>query len=299
MKILVIGSINIDYVSTVEELPQKGETILANSFVYSNGGKGANQAVAARRLGADVALIGAVGKDPIGKKLTDSLGKEGVNVDHIKTVDVPTGNAIITVDKEGNNTIVVYSGANSEVDIDFINNCEKVIEENDILILQLEIPIETVLYSVKLAKSKGKTVILNPAPARDLPDEIYRYIDYITPNETELARITGINDIKKASEKLVNKGTKNVIVTLGEKGCYYIGDDEIEAKSFEVESVDTTAAGDSFNAALAVALADGKEVKKALEFANAVGALTTTKLGAQLSLPYRDEVMNFIKKTER
>lgn len=295
LKILIIGSINIDYVCTVAELPQKGETLLASSFVESSGGKGANQAVAAQRLGAEVTMIGAVGKDAVGNKLIDNLRKEGINMDSIKSVDVPTGNAIITVDKNGDNTIVVYSGANFEVDEEFINSCETVIEENDFIILQLEIPMKTVLHSAKLAKKYGKKVILNPAPAKELPKEIYEYIDYITPNETELARITGINDIKEASKELINRGAKNVVVTLGEKGSYYLGESELEVGSFKIDAIDTTAAGDSFNGALAVAIGEGKSIEEALKYANAVGALTTTKIGAQVSLPYKEEVEKFLK----
>lgn len=295
LKILVIGSINMDYVCTVDELPKKGETLLSNGFVDSGGGKGANQAVAARRLGAEVAMIGAVGKDVSGDKLIDSLRKEGINVDYIKRVDIPTGNAIVTVDKNGDNTIVVYSGANFQVDEELINSCEAVIEENDFIILQLEIPMNTVLYSAKLAKKHGKKVVLNPAPAKELPKEIYEYIDYITPNETELARITGIDDVKLASKELINRGAKNVVVTLGEKGSYYLGDGELEVESFKIEAVDTTAAGDSFNGALAVALGEGKSIEEALKYANAVGALTTTKIGAQVSLPYKEEVKEFLK----
>lgn len=295
LKILVIGSINMDYVCTVDELPKKGETLLSNGFVDSGGGKGANQAVAARRLGAEVAMIGAVGKDVSGDKLIDSLRKEGINVDYIKRVDIPTGNAIVTVDKNGDNTIVVYSGANFQVDEELINSYEAVIEDNDFIILQLEIPMNTVLYSAKLAKKHGKKVVLNPAPAKELPKEIYEYIDYITPNETELARITGIDDVKLASKELINRGAKNVVVTLGEKGSYYLGDGELEVESFKIEAVDTTAAGDSFNGALAVALGEGKSIEEALKYANAVGALTTTKIGAQVSLPYKEEVKEFLK----
>ncbi len=295
LKILIIGSINIDYVCTVDELPQKGETLLASSFVESSGGKGANQAVAARRLGAEVTMIGAVGKDSIGNKLINSLGKEGINVDSTKSVDVPTGNAIITVDKNGDNTIVVYSGANFRVDEGLVSSYESIIAENDFIILQLEIPMETVLHSAKLAKKHGKKVILNPAPAKELPKEIFEYIDYITPNETELARITGIDDVKLASRELIKRGAKNVVVTLGEKGSYYLGESELEVGSFKVDAVDTTAAGDSFNGALAVALGEGRSIEEALKYANAVGALTATKIGAQVSLPYKEEVEEFLK----
>nr|WP_315116682.1 ribokinase [uncultured Clostridium sp.] len=298
LEILVIGSINIDYVSTVEELPRKGETLHANSFEDSAGGKGANQAVAARRLGAEVSMIGAVGNDVIGKKLKESLEKEGIDVSCINAVDVPTGNALITVDKNGDNTIVVYSGANFQLDNKWIDDSEKLIKRSDIVVLQLEIPMETVMYSAKLGKKHNKIVILNPAPAKELPEEIYNYIDYITPNETELYKLTGVeDDIEGASRKLLDRGARNVVVTLGEKGCYCLGEvGEYGIDSFKVEAIDTTAAGDSFNGALAVALCENKKIEDALKFANAVGALTTTKKGAQTSLPYMKEVDKFISK---
>lgn len=286
----------MDYTSIVQELPKKGETILSNDFTNSSGGKGANQAVAAKRLGGDVSLIGAVGKDIAGTNLTKSLKLEGINVDNIKSVDLPTGNAIITVDKNGDNTIVVYSGANFQVDEKLVDSCQALIKESEFVILQLEIPMETVLYSAKLAKKYGKKVILNPAPANELPKEIFKYIDYITPNETELFELTGADNVKSASRELINKGVKNVVVTLGEKGCYYLGERELEVESFKVKSMDTTAAGDSFNGALAVALGEGKTIEEALRFANAVGALTTTKIGAQTSLPNRQELEEFLNK---
>lgn len=295
MEILVIGSINIDYVSTVEKLPKKGETLHANSFEDSAGGKGANQAVGARRLGANVSMIGAVGKDAIGSRLKDSLAKEGIDVSRINTVDVPTGNAIITVDKNGDNTIVVYSGANFEIDNKWIEDSEELIKKSDIVVLQLEIPMDAVVYSAKVAKKYNKRVILNPAPAKELPQEIYQYIDYITPNETELQELTSIENIELGVKELLGRGAKNVIVTLGEKGCYYLGEEGTHVvDSFKINAVDTTAAGDSFNGALAVALCQNKDIKDALRYANAVGALTATKKGAQTSLPYGKEVEKFV-----
>lgn len=296
LKILVIGSINIDYVCTVESLPQKGETLLTTSFLENGGGKGANQAVGAKRLGADVTMIGAVGKDAIGIKLRESLAKEGINVENVLTADGPSGNAIITVDSSGNNTILVYPGANFKIDEEYINRCESTIKESDLIILQLEIPMNVVLHSARLAKKHNKKVILNPAPAKVLPQEIYKYIDYITPNETELSKLTGIADIKEASKELINRGAKNVVVTLGEKGCYFAGDKECQISSFPIEAVDTTAAGDSFNAALAISIGKGMEIEEALKFSNAVGALTSTKKGAQTSLPYMDEVRGFLEE---
>ncbi|SNS54026.1 ribokinase [Anaerovirgula multivorans] len=285
----------MDYVYTVKELPRKGETLLVETFIENPGGKGANQAVAAKRLGAEVTMIGAIGKDIVGNKLKENLEKEGINVKNVKKVDFPSGNAMITVDQNGNNTILVYPGANLHIEKEDIDRCEGIIKDNDFIILQLEISIDTVLQAAKLGKKNNKKVILNPAPAKDLPEEIYQYIDYITPNETELTAMTGIEDIELAARELIKKGAKNVVVTLGEEGCYFLGKEELKVPSFKVEAIDTTAAGDSFNAALAIALGEGKEIEEALKFCNAVGAISTTKRGAQTSLPFITEVKNFYK----
>lgn len=295
MDVVVIGSINMDYTVKVNKLPQREETILATTFHVAAGGKGANQAVAARRLGANVLMIGALGNDNMGKELKEKLEDEGIDVSGIKFVDKPTGNAMITVDSSGSNTIVVYPGANEELDINWIEKYSDKIKNCDYVILQLEIPLETVLGAVKLAKKWDKKVILNPAPAKEIPEEIYKYVDIVTPNETELATITGNDDIKKGAEELIHRGARSVVVTLGDKGSYYIdSDNEMTISPIKVNAVDTTAAGDSFNGALAVGLCEGKDIAVALEFANVVGALTTTKIGAQVSLPYREEVDKLI-----
>lgn len=297
MKIVVIGSINMDCSAKVKALPQKGETILADEFYTLPGGKGANQAVAARRLGADVNMIGSVGNDAAGKVLCETLREEGILTNGIKTVELPSGNAMITVDHKGNNTIVVFAGANSEMNDDWLIKNKPIIQEADYIIIQLEIPIETVKSAVEIAKSLKKKVILNPAPAAQIPDEVYEGLEIITPNETELAVITGTKDIKKGAKKLINKGVKSIIVTLGEKGSLYMdASKEIYTESYNAEAIDTTAAGDSYNAAVAVALCEGKTIEETLKFANAVGALTTTKLGAQEALPFRTEVNAFIEK---
>ncbi len=297
MKIAVIGSINMDYSLKVKMLPEKGETILADSFYTAPGGKGANQAVAAKRLGAAVYMIGAVGKDSNGKELSDKLKKEGVETSGIKSVDTPTGNAMITVDNDGSNTIVVYPGANGDMDEDWLIKNLTTIEDSDFIIMQLEIPVKTVIAAVKLAKRLNKKVILNPAPASVLPEEVFKGIDFITPNETELAVMTDTRDIEKGAEILLNKGVENVIVTLGHKGCYFKNkEDEIYIKPYKVRSIDSTAAGDSFNAAIAVALSEGKTYRQALQYANAVGALTTTRPGAAETLPFKDDVEKFMER---
>ncbi|MCG8483937.1 MAG: ribokinase [Clostridia bacterium] len=296
MKIVVIGSINMDYSAKVNKLPQKGETIRANEFYTTAGGKGANQAVAAKRLGADVYMIGAVGDDSAGKELCRRLEAEGVKAHGIKTVDTPSGNAMITVDVTGNNTIVVFAGANSEMNEDWLMKNKSIIEEADYVIIQLEIPMETVKAAIRFSKSLDRKVILNPAPAAEMPEEVYKGLDLMTPNETELAEITRTTDIKEGAKQLLKKGVKSIVVTLGEKGSLYMDDtNEVYTNPYQVDAIDSTAAGDSFNAALAVGLSEDMSLEDALKFANAAGALTTTKLGAQASLPYRDEVNTFIK----
>lgn len=296
MNIAVIGSINMDYISKVNNLPKKGETLTASAFQLAGGGKGANQAVAASKLGANVNMIGAVGNDINGKELVRILRESGVNVSGISFVFVPTGNALIFVEDGGSNMIVVYPGANGKVDINMVRENLDYIKKSEIVILQLEIPMDTVFTTAKLAKELGKKVILNPAPAKELPKDIFQHIDYITPNETELFILTGTEDYKEGSKILKNLGAKNVVVTLGDKGCYYLGEvGEAFVESFKVKAVDSTAAGDTFNGALAIALIEGKPIMEALRFANAAGAVTTTKLGAQTSLPTREEVEALLK----
>lgn len=296
MRIVVIGSINMDYVSQVANLPQKGETITANNYHISPGGKGANQAVAAKRLGADVLMIGALGNDSAGKDLYSRLEKEGIDVSGILFSDTATGNAIITVDEKGSNTIVVFPGSNAKLDEAWVEGFRDEIKNADCVILQLEIPMETVAASVKLSKEYGTRVILNPAPAKDIPLEVYKNVDMITPNETELEKLTGTGDVKKGAKILIDRGVKEVVVTLGDKGSYYLNNEkELLVKPVKVNAIDSTAAGDSFNAALAVVLNENLDIEASLHFSNIVGALTTTKVGAQNSLPYRDEVESFKK----
>lgn len=291
MSIAVIGSINMDYNSRVVDLPQKGETVLSHFFQMKGGGKGANQAIAASRLGSDVYMIGAVGRDSTGELLLQYLESENIDTSGIDQVEEPTGNALITIDDEGNNTIVVYSGANFCVDIQKINDHRHQLEKCKIFILQLEIPLETVCYAVSFAYKRQIPVILNPAPATELPMDIYPMIDIITPNETEVRTLTGIEDIEEGAKKLLDFGVKEVIVTLGDRGCFYTnGAESFYVDAFPTKVIDTTAAGDSFNGAFAVARVEGQPIKKALRFSNAVGSLTATKFGAYDSLPYRKDV---------
>lgn len=291
MNVVVIGSMNMDYVVNVNKLPKKEETISATSFTTSIGGKGANQAFAAKKLGAEVFMIGAVGNDEAGRRITERMKEENIDTSRIETANVPTGNAMITVEESGSNTIVVYPGANDYVSKNLIGKNEDLIKEADFIILQLEIPIESVEYAVKLAKKYNKKVILNPAPAKKIPEGLYEFIDILTPNETELESLSKEKDIRNGAKLLLDRGVKEVVVTIGDKGCYYLSkEDEFIIDSIEVNAIDTTAAGDSFNGALAVGLCEGKSMKETLKFANTVGALTTTKHGAESSLPNRVDV---------
>lgn len=297
-RILIIGSLNLDMTIEMKQMPVVGETVLGDSMAYSAGGKGANQACAAGLLGKHVKMLGCVGRDDFGRRLRQSLAKDGVDIsclmeDNRKT----TGMASIYVDKRGQNSIVVVAGANTSCDVSYLRDMDEVLEDCDYLLLQMEIPIETVCYAVKRGRELGKTIILNPAPAPDeIPDEILSMIDYLTPNESELFKLAGItgNDmdaIREGAKQIRNRGVKQVIVTMGEHGCYLAGPEGTEIFSArKVESVDTTAAGDCFNGAFAAALAEGKSVEDAIRFANVASSIAVTRKGAQNSLPTRQEV---------
>lgn len=304
-KILVIGSFMMDLVAQTPRAPIEGETIIGTSFSQFTGGKGANQAVAAARLGADVTMVGKLGEDSFGKSHIESLKREGINHDYVLFDDVESsGVGHITLEENGNNRIIVIPGANLKLSPKEVEGLEKNIKNSDIIILQLEIPFETVYKTIELAHKHGKTIILNPAPAAKLKEEFVKLVDYIVPNESEASLLTGIkvNSIesaKKAAQNLLKLGCNNVIITLGEKGVLLVNNnEEIFQESFKVKPVDTTAAGDSFIGAFAYSLANGLESKKSLEFACAVGALTVTKIGAQPSLPKLTEVEMFMKENK-
>ena len=298
-KILVIGSLNIDMVMKVDHMPTVGETILCDGMKLVAGGKGANQACAAGRLGTDVTMLGAIGNDSHGEMQRDSLQRSGVDVSGLITKErVSTGTAFITVNKEGNNSIVVVQGANAQFTPEDIEAHRDLLEECEIVILQLEIPMDTVLYAVKLARTLGKTVILDPAPVPEhFPEELYQYVDIIKPNESELSRLTGIADTQNHLEEAVqivkDHGVKNVLVTLGGDGVYLDTENEspVHIPAKKVKVVDTTAAGDSFTAALAAMLLEGKTLKEAAEFSNQVSAIVVTREGAQDSIPTLQEVL--------
>ena len=298
-RILVIGSSNTDMVIKTEKLPAPGETILGGKFLMNPGGKGANQAVAAARLGGKVTFITKRGNDLFGNQAVGLLMREGIHTQYIvKDMELPSGVALITVDSTGENSIVVAPGANGNLLQEDIPESVFETTKYEILLLQLEIPINTVEYSAVAASEKGIKVILNPAPAHKLSDNLLIHTWLITPNETEAEIITGvkITDIpsaEKAAEIIMKRGVKNVIITLGEVGAY------IKSENFtglipgiKVIPVDTTAAGDVFNGALAVALSEGKALNEAVVFANKAASISVTRMGAQASAPYRNEIQS-------
>lgn len=293
--ILVIGSLNMDLSIDLAKMPVTGETILGRGIAYKAGGKGANQACAAGKLGGRVRMLGCVGQDEFGQKLVKSLSESGVETDYIKeSRDLPTGTAVIYVDDNGDNSIVVIPGANMACDIEYLKEQDEQFHWCDYVVLQMEIPYEAVWYSVKRAKELGKMVILNPAPAPDeIPEEILSLVDYLTPNETEIIALNGKSkdDIREGAEKLLSRGVSNVIATLGDRGALLVNRyGETFYLARKVVSVDTTAAGDCFNGAMVAALAEGQSEAEAILFANIASSIAVTRKGAQESLPIREEV---------
>lgn len=296
--ILVIGSLNMDMSVYMAKMPVVGETVLGETVSYKTGGKGANQACAAGKLGGEVRMLGCIGRDEFGKLLVESLRDSCVETKYLKESEAqPTGLAVIYVNHEGSNSIVVIPGANGECDVEYLKARDDQFQWCDYVVLQMEIPHDVVWYAVKRAKELGKTVILNPAPAPEfIPEKIFPMIDYITPNETELfslSRITEENDeaVRQAARSFVQKGIGSVVVTLGDKGSMAMGiNGERLYPARKVKAVDTTAAGDCFNGALAVALAEGREEDEAIRFANLASSIAVTRKGAQESLPRREEL---------
>ena len=296
-QILVIGSSNTDMTVLADRLPVPGETVLGGTFAMGQGGKGANQAVAAQRLGGDVTFICKVGRDIFGVNSIKEYQKEGMDTSKVMYSDKPSGVALISVDTHAENCIVVASGANGDITVEDIEANRKDIEKAAILLLQLEIPVDAVVRAAKIAHEAGVYVVLNPAPACDLPEEIYQYLSLIIPNQTEIALMTGI-EVKdeegaaKAVKALQSKGTKDVIVTMGSKGSmvYHEGKATF-VPSRKVNAVDTTAAGDTYCGGLCVALSEGKDIIAAAEFATASSSLTVQKRGAQDSIPYRKDII--------
>ena len=298
-KICVIGSLNMDLVVNVDEMPRKGQTLIGGNFKEVPGGKGANQAVAIARLGGDVSMIGKVGNDGFGQTLINQLKADNVKTDYIEIENCSSGVAMITVDKNAENSIVVAPGANFRALREDIDKCIEGIKESDIVVVQLETPLDTIKYALQESKKLGKYTILNPAPAVKLDDDIIKNVDLLTPNETELEILSGVkieneDDIKKAADVMIQKGVKQLIVTLGSKGSLYIDKDNMKfKKSYKVDALDTTAAGDSYTGALSVGFSQNKDIEEAMDFASRVGALCVMKEGAQTSLPTIQDVLNF------
>lgn len=291
-RIVVVGSSNTDMTIKSERLPKPGETILGGVFRMGPGGKGANQAVAAQRLGGDVCFICKVGNDIFGDNAVAGYDKEGIDTTHVLRSDKASGTALILVDGNAENCIAVAPGANGDLTPEDIDSVADVIRNAGYLILQLEIPVESVLRAAKIAHEAGVYVILNPAPACPLPEELFSYVSLITPNQTESALLSGVeDDLDGAVAGLMKMGVKDVIVTLGSKGSLVItGGEKTLVPSQKVKAVDTTAAGDTFCGALCVALSEGKSLVEAAQFATKASALTVQKMGAQDSIPYRSDI---------
>ncbi|TLS36098.1 ribokinase [Pseudalkalibacillus caeni] len=289
-RITVIGSINMDLVTSTERIPELGETVSGTSFTTKAGGKGANQAVAAANLNADVTFVGCVGDDAFGHQLLKNLQDKRINTDYIKVVpETETGIAAITIANK-DNSIIVVPGANLHVTPELVERHEKVIAESDIILLQLEIPLRAVERAIEIANNHGVKVILNPAPVQKLQKKLYEKIDYITPNEHE--SIVLLDEMDTEKESLTTK----IVITRGKQGAsIFEKGKQVLIEGFTTEVIDTTGAGDAFNGALAVAISEGKPLKEACRFANAVAAISVTRLGAQSGMPGLEEVKAFLK----
>lgn len=293
--VVVLGSSNTDMVVPVGHIPKVGETVLGSDLVVAAGGKGANQAVAAARLGAQVRFVGAIGDDDFGTKALQGLRQEGIDTEHLKVVPgVPSGVALIVVDAEGRNAIAVASGANSHVSANDVHSAAGVLEGAGVLLVQLETPVHAVREALRLAHERGCRTVLNPAPVppAGLPDPLLALVDVLTPNEGEAQALVGYGGTpEELAQALLGRGVASVVITLGEEGALVATSDRQERiPAHHVRAVDTTAAGDAFSGALAVALAEGQDIFEAAGFASAVAALSVTKRGAQPSMPMRSEV---------
>jgi ribokinase len=302
-KVTIVGSFNMDLSVRTTRMPVPGETLLGGPFTTGPGGKGANQAVAAARLGAEVSMLVKLGQDVFGNQAAENLVREGINPDTIlRTDQTHTGVAFIIVDNTGENLIVVAGGANNQVTPEDVERARTTLTGADILLTQLEIPMETVAYAVEIAHAAGVKVVLNPAPGQPLSPDLLQRIDILTPNETEAQTITGlpvtnIAEAEEAGRHLLRSGVKAAVITLGSKGSLVVtpdGSTLVPGRSVKV--VDTTGAGDAFSGALVVALGEGKGLVEAAAFANAAAALQVTKPGTAPAMPYRDEVLAFMAK---
>jgi ribokinase len=302
-KILVVGSINMDLVMNSPRMPRLGETLHGEGFSVVEGGKGANQAVSAARLGCDVCMLGAVGADMYGDRLLENLSENRVLTEGVSRVDGSSGVAVIAV-VEGDNFIILEKGANGKVDEDMILQKRALIESCDIVVMQFEIPMEAVMLTARLAHEAGKTVIVNPAPVTEFPHELYGYTDIFIPNHHEAGLLLGrqietVLDGERALLEFVALGVKNPLITMGELGCvFYDGQKVCYVPAYKVKAVDSTGAGDSFIGGLCAAFSDGKTLTEAVKFATAVSAVTVMTLGASPSFPTRERVSEFLKEWE-
>lgn len=308
-KLIVFGSVNADHVLQIPYFPRPGETLMGRNYQVIAGGKGANQAVAAARLGADIGFIACVGSDSFGQNIIQSFAQDGINTDYISTIpSTPTGVALIQVSDEGENSICLSPEANNALDQDRVSIFKDPIQHCDYLLLQLETPLDGIQSAIELAKSGSNSdikIVLNPAPAKALPDSILKQIDIITPNETEAEVLTGItitDDIsaQKAANILHAKGITTVMITLGAKGVWLSENGKGKIiQGFKVNAIDTTAAGDTFNGALVTALLEGMATITAVQFAHAAAAISVTRFGAQTSIPTRQETDDFLAQQTR
>lgn len=293
--ILVIGSSNTDMSVKSVHLPRPGETVLGDGFRMGQGGKGANQAVAARKLDGAVAFVCKVGNDVFGKNAVGHYSECGIDTSHILYSDKPSGVALITVDDNAENAIVVASGANADITVNDIDGMADLIRSAGILLLQLEIPVAAVTRAASIAREAGVMVVLNPAPAAELPEELLKCVDVLIPNEAEASALTGIDieneeDAAKAADALKSEGVGSVIITMGSSGSFVSGKDSFKVPARKVKAVDTVAAGDTFCGALCVALAEGMSLADSVEFATAASSISVQRHGAQESVPSREEV---------
>ncbi|MBP1125210.1 MULTISPECIES: ribokinase [Pseudomonas] len=300
-KVVVVGSLNMDLVTRASRLPRAGETLIGQSFSTVPGGKGANQAVASARLGAEVAMIGCVGTDAYGDQLRDALLVEGIDCQAVSTVDGSSGVALIVVDDSSQNAIVIVAGSNGELTPAAMQAVDAVLQAGEVIVCQLEVPMDTVGYTLKRGRELGKTVILNPAPASGpLPTEWYASIDYLIPNESEASALSGVtvdslDSARLAATQLIKAGAGKVIITLGAEGALFADGERFEHLAApKVKAVDTTAAGDTFVGGFAAALVNGKTETQAIRFGQVAAALSVTRDGAQPSIPTLNDVQGFV-----
>ena len=303
-RVLVIGSFITDLVINVDRFPHDGETLIGRSFARFCGGKGANQAVAAARLGARVSMVGRVGKDLFGEEQIASLKASGVDTSGIiQDSEAPSGVASVMIDPNGQNRIVIVPGANFRCSVSDVENSRDLIAEADVLLLQFEIPMESIVRAIEIASEVGTPVILNPAPAREIDSAVLSRVSILTPNEVEAEQLTGISvksfgDAAEAARRLLSYGVGAVVITLGERGALVLdreSQEPVEIQAYKVKAVDTVGAGDSFNGALAALLAEGATLAEAARYATAVAAIAVTRPGAQAGIPYRHEVEAFLE----